>query len=105
MMGPDPLSRLFAALLAIGAVGYVSVLWTLPAYYKVIPRGVTLVTRTLYCVVAGTLVVAAYFELREPHPGTTIVIILACSTLANLVAIGLERLFLWRHQRGTNPRD
>jgi hypothetical protein len=105
MLDPSPLSRLFAALLGLGAVGFLSVLFVFPSYYKLIPRSVTLVTRALYCAVAVGYAVAAYFELREPHAGGTIVFILAGATMLNLIAIALERFFLWRHQRATNKPD
>lgn len=60
----SPYRILFAALLGIGAVGFFSVLWVVPAYYTFIPRRLASITRVLYCAIGCGYIVVAYFALQ-----------------------------------------
>ena len=96
---------LFAALLGIGALGFFSVLWVVPAYYKLIPRRLALAARALSFAIGCGYVVLAYLVLLDPRPlGAFIFVLMFCSTL-NLIVLGLERPWSRHAQPSTAPRD
>ena len=94
---------LLAALLGIGALGFLSVLWVVPAYYKFIPRRLELVTRALYCAIGCGYIGSAYLALRDARPiGAFVVVLMVVSTL-NLVALAVERPWSRRDRQSRPP--
>ena len=87
----DPAYRLlFAALLAIGAIGFLSILWVVPAYYAFIPRRLATFARVLYCAIGCGYIVAACFVLRgAPSQIAFSYVVIAC--FLNLIVLAVER--------------
>jgi hypothetical protein len=101
----SPYRILFAALLAISSVGFFSVLWVVPTYYKFFSRRLIFVMRTLYCAIGCGYIVLAYFVLQDFRPvGAFIFVLVFCSTL-NLIVLGVERPWSRRGQPSTAPHD
>ncbi|MDQ6942489.1 MAG: hypothetical protein M3169_08255 [Candidatus Eremiobacteraeota bacterium] len=101
----DPLDGLFAALLGVGSLGFFSMLFVAPPYYASFPRGVTLAIRTLYCIAGTGLLFTADLIVRDPHRYRTISTVLFCTTVVNLIAILLERVWLSRQKHRMNERE
>ena len=101
----SPYRFLFAALLGIGSLGFFSVLWVVPAYYKFIPRRLALATRTLSCVIGCGYVVAAYFVLQGARSLIAISVALIFCSVLNLIVLGVERPWSRPGQPSTTPRD
>ena len=93
-----------AALLAIGALGFLSVLWVVPAYYRLIPRRLGLATRTLSCLIGCGYLVAAYAEFRAGVSLGAVAVIGVCAFL-NLLVLAVERPWSRRGQPVTPPHD
>ena len=94
---------LFAALLGVGAIGFLSVLWVQPAYYAFVSRRLAVATRTLSCLIGCGYLVAAYLILRDA--GLSAVAVLAICAFLNLFVLAVERPWLRRGQRSTKDRD
>jgi hypothetical protein len=61
----SPYRYIFAAGFAIGAIGFLSVLWIQPAYYAFVSRRLAVATRTLSCLIGCGYLVAAYLMARN----------------------------------------
>ncbi len=101
----DPLDGLFAILLGVGSVGFFSILFVVPAYYASFPRGLMLALRSLYCTAGTGFLFAAYLVARDSHRYRTITTVLFCTTLVNLIAILVERVWLSRHKPRPSEPD
>ena len=88
----EPLYRiLFAALLGVGAVGFFSVLWVVPAYYKFIPRRLALGMRTLSCAIGCGYIGLAYLVLQDPRPQGAFLFAVGFVSTLNLIVLAVER--------------
>jgi hypothetical protein len=100
----DPPYRiLFAALLGIGAAGFFSVLWVVPAYYKFIPRRLALATRTLYCAIGCGYIGLAYIVLRDARPLGAFIFAVGFVSTLNLIVLAVERPWSRRDRQSTTP--
>jgi hypothetical protein len=100
----SPYRFLFAAVFAIGAVGFFSVLWVQPAYYAFISRRLAVAARTLSCLIGCGYLVAAYLVVHDAGSLGAVGVIAVCAFL-NLFVLAVERPWLRRSQPTTTQRD
>jgi hypothetical protein len=81
----------FAGLLAIGAIGFFSVLFVVPPNFKYRPRRLALAMRALSCAIGcGYLVMAYLITLGTRSYPAVIYFLVVCTTL-NLIVLAVER--------------
>ena len=101
----DPSYRiLFAALLGIGSVGFFSVLWFQPPYYRFISRRLALAARMLSCLIGCGYLVAAYLMIHDAGSLGAVGVIAICAFL-NLFVLAVERPWSRRGQPTLTQRD
>ena len=93
----SPYRFLFSALLGIGAIGFLSVLWVQPVYDAFVSRRLAVAARALSCLIGCGYIVAAYLILR--NAGLNAVGVLAICAFLNLFVLAVERPWLRRGQR------
>ncbi len=87
----SPFRILFSALLGIGAIGFISVVWVVPPNYAFIPRRLALAMRALSCAIGCGYLVLAYLVLQGARStGTLVIVLVSCSAL-NLIVLAVER--------------
>ena len=93
----SPYRYICAAGLAIGAIGFLSVLWVQPSYYARVSRRLAAATRTLSFLIGCGYLVAAYLLVRNAL--LSAVFVVAICAFVNLFVLAVERPWLQRSTR------
>ena len=101
-MMDSPYRYIFAAGFAVGAIGFLSVLWVQPAYYAFVSRRLAVATRTLSGLIGCGYLVVAYLMIRGAS--LSAVGVLALCAFLNLFVLAVERPWLRRGQGSTMKR-